>query len=91
VLLHAFNHTPESLGRVAEAVREAHPASDILVPAMPTGTFSLADPEAIAADLVRGSASSRKSGGWARAARATAGSSWSGTAWAPSWPARSGR
>ena len=53
VLLHAFNHTPESLGRVAKAVREANPASDLLVPAMPTGPFSLADPETIAADLVR--------------------------------------
>lgn len=52
VLLHAYNHKPKSMEKVAEVIREQCPESDIFVPTLPVSTFSLADPEKIANELV---------------------------------------
>lgn len=53
VLLHAYGRNPQSLQRIADAVRGEYPRSDILAPRLPISIFSSADPEAIAADLVQ--------------------------------------
>ena len=53
VLLHAFNFTPKSLQRVAEVVREEFEQSDIYAPLLPVSTFSCADPDEIAAGILR--------------------------------------
>src|SRR4051812_39910638 len=53
VLLHAYQQTPASLNRVANAVRETYPRADILAPRLPACTFSIADPERIAGDLLK--------------------------------------
>jgi pimeloyl-ACP methyl ester carboxylesterase len=54
VLLHAYNHSPESLEPVAAAFRDACPDSDIFAPRLPVSTFSWADPDRIAAAIVAG-------------------------------------
>lgn len=53
VLLHGYRPFRRSLQAVANAVRVDHPQSDILAPSMPLSTFSFADVDAIAADVVR--------------------------------------
>ncbi|MBM3530770.1 MAG: alpha/beta hydrolase [Alphaproteobacteria bacterium] len=53
VLLHAFDQAPTSLQRVAEAVREEFPRSDIYAPRLPFQPWSCADPEAVAEGIVR--------------------------------------
>ncbi len=52
VLLHAYNHTPESLEQVAAEVRRAYPESDLFAPPLPVGTLSWADPDRIASRLL---------------------------------------
>ena len=52
VLLHAYNQTPASLERVAAEVCRAYPQSDVFAPRLPAGTFSWADPDRIASDLL---------------------------------------
>jgi hypothetical protein len=53
VLLHAYTHTPERLGRVREVVRAQWPDADILVPRLPFGLMSMADPVEVTARLLK--------------------------------------
>ncbi|APX12617.1 esterase/lipase family protein [Tateyamaria omphalii] len=51
VVLHAYNNGPQHVQGIRAAIREIEPDADILCPEMPTGLFSLADPEDIAAQI----------------------------------------
>jgi pimeloyl-ACP methyl ester carboxylesterase len=52
VLLHAYNQTPVTMQRVADAVRKKYECSDIFVPPLPLHLFSWADPDQIAVKIV---------------------------------------
>ena len=54
VLLHAFAQTPASLSRVAFAVREAIPRSDLYAPRLPPGLFAVADPDKVVGEVALG-------------------------------------
>jgi hypothetical protein len=51
VLLHAYTRSPEKLHSVREAVAGEMPDADLLIPALPAGLFSMADPVKLAIDL----------------------------------------
>ena len=51
LLLHAYTTNPGSLRSVREAVANEMPDADLLVPSLPTGRFSMADPVKLAIDL----------------------------------------
>lgn len=52
VLLHAYNRKPKSLQNVADIARKSYPKSDVFVPNLPLGTFSFADPEMVAKQIL---------------------------------------
>lgn len=52
VFFHAFGFAPVDLQRATEVVREHFPGSDLLLPHIPISTFSMADPDKVAADIL---------------------------------------
>ena len=52
VLLHAYVSSPDNLAYIRTVAASERPDADILVPAMPTALFSLADPIDIARELL---------------------------------------
>lgn len=52
VLLHAYTLSPARLCHVRKLVADNFPDADILVPPLPAGTFSLADPAVVVCDLL---------------------------------------
>ena len=52
VLLHAYSMTAAKLRHVQDAVRQELPDADLLVPDLPAGLFSMADPNVVVGDLL---------------------------------------